>query len=288
MKSIKSYQLENIDQYAKYMIESETFEAAMVTSKGGKSENQDACSISTAIDGTEVFCVADGLGGHAGGRVASQVAIEAVCKFIQKETFQFENPQTMLDAFKVANDSIIARQKTDIELLEMRSTLIIVFIKDSLAFWGHVGDVRLYHIRKQKVFFQTKDHSVPQMLVDTGDITQEEIRNHPDRSRLLNSLGDAEKKLKVTIPQRYQQIEVDDYLHLSTDGFWEWLVESKMISILSESQTVLKATISMAEEVVSNAEKVEDDYDNLTGLTIKILSALTNQRYRHKTFYKAL
>jgi len=286
MQNIIANEIENSEQYAQSHIKTDMFEAGFVSHRGGKSENQDACSVSLAIDGTWVFCVADGLGGHAGGRMASQLAINAVCSYAQQEEFKFDDPLTMLHAFEAANDSVIRGQRANTEHSEMRTTLVILFIKDGLAFWGHVGDVRLYHLRNGDVFFQTKDHSVPQMLVDTGDLKTEEIRKHPDRSRLLNALGNPKKKLKATIPQRYQQIKKDDYFHLSTDGFWEWLIEARLIHVLAESPTVKQANKEMEEEIIRNAARTQGDYDNLTGLTVKITRYEFNQSHHQKTFYK--
>lgn len=283
MKPVISTQLESKDQYAQYTQSGTFFDADFLTSKGGRKENQDAFAVTQLSDGSWVFCVADGLGGHAGGRVASQVAVKTLIDYVQSEKFKFEDPSRLLNAFKEVNQAIVAQQQKMPEFSKMRSTLVVLCIKDSLAFWGHVGDVRLYQFRNDQVLFQTKDHSVPQMLVDTGAITSEEIRTHPDRSRLLNALGSAEKRVKVTIPQQYQQLEKGDKFHLSTDGFWEWILEQEMIDIYKSNQTMQQATLSMTDKVIKTARVKETDHDNLTALNINITEAQHNLDYWHKT-----
>jgi len=258
------------------------FQSAFVSSKGGKAGNQDTCAIFQAKDDTWVFCVADGLGGHAGGRMASQIAINSVYEYSQQSEFKFADRETMLNVFNIANSNIISGQNQD-GFTDMRSTLVVLFMHDDLAFWGHIGDVRLYHFRDQKVLFQTKDHSVPQMLADTGDILNSEIRSHPDRSRLLRALG-TDSILKITTPHYYQQIETGDHFHLSTDGFWEWLLEDRMLEILAEIPiNMQQATQVMEQEVIHNALQKDQSHDNLTALNIAISHAELNQENWRKT-----
>lgn len=283
---IISNQLESSDQSAEFSLENSVFDAFFVTSKGGRKENQDTFGYIKATDGSHVFCVADGLGGHAGGRVASQVAVQAVNDFMTTSEYKFADPQMLIKSFELANKAIFSKQKEMPELSNMRSTLVILVVKDNLAFWGHVGDVRLYLFSGGAIKVQTKDHSVPQMLVDTGEIEYEDIRSHPDRSRLLNALGSAGKAVKVSIPQQYSQLQVGDRFHLSTDGFWEWILENEMLSFFNESATLMEQSRLMQLHVVRNAQEKESEHDNLTALNLVIKTAELNREYWSKTQYK--
>ncbi len=94
------------------------------------------------------------------------------------------------------------------------------------AVWGHVGDSRLYFFRQGRILEQTKDHSVPQMLLAAGEITADEIRNHPDRNRLLANLGDG-KPNRFRVRKQIQIASGDAFL-LCTEGFWEIVLEREM------------------------------------------------------------
>ena len=275
--------LESTDQSAELFINEDKFQASFLTNKGGRKENQDAFAITKTKDGTWVFCVADGLGGHKGGKLASQIAISAICEFCQSEKFNFFKPLTFRNAFQQANDKIVEGQKDNPQYAKMKSTLVVLLVKNNLAIWGHVGDVRLYLFRDDKIFHQTKDQSVPQMLVDSGEISQDEIRTHPERSSLLNSLGNTVKKVNVVIPISYCQLSANDFFNLSSDGFWENILEKDMINILNKSENMEKASMEMYQHILSNI--TESEYDNLTALNLKIIQSEKNLTYWHKTKY---
>lgn len=284
--ALSSRDKESHEQYAKHEISDLYLDHAFVTSKGGREENQDCFAEAIAADGTRVFCVADGLGGHAGGRVASEVVVNTVLNDVKLPDFKFEDPLCLSTMFEHANQQVVKKQQQTPEFSEMRSTLVVLLIKDNLALWAHVGDVRLYMIRDQAIYRQTKDHSVPQMLFETGDIAYEEIRNHPDRSKLLCALGDPKKTPRLAMSQYYMQLQQNDYFHLSSDGFWEWIDEALILKMLKQSKNMSIATGSMEGIVVKTAKKEEPEYDNYTALNLWIKQAKFNAEYWHKTRYK--
>lgn len=280
-----SAQYEDFDQAASFSQIDEVLDVALITNKGGREENQDAWLFLQAQDGSYVFCVADGLGGHEGGRKASQVATQALADYVQSDQFRFENPQTLVEAFQVANTALLNFQQHNPELASMRTTLIILMIKDALAFWGHVGDVRLYRLRQNQIQFQTRDQSVPQMLVDMEEIEASEIRNHPERNRLLNALGSEKKNLRMAMCKTYVQLRQGDSFHLSSDGFWEWILENQLEELFSEKRNMQQTTEKMQTIVQAKAQQTEPENDNYTAINIRILSASINQKQRHKTVF---
>mgnify|MGYP001564920825 CR=1 FL=1 len=157
---------------------------------GGRKYNEDSCGQYISDDKTVmVFVTADGLGGHVGGKQASSLAVNAILGYFQKHPTE-ESPEALLrNSLEQANQAIAEAAGKDQKLSRMKTTAVILFIKDDKAYWAHVGDSRLYHIRDNRVVFRTTDHSVVQFLVNTGEITEAEMRGHPDRNRLLKVLG---------------------------------------------------------------------------------------------------
>ncbi len=185
MRTIISTELQNKDEFSLFYEINKDISYSFSSSKGKKQKNEDTCGVAIREDGAMLFCVTDGLGGHIGGKVASQTAIEGAFQYFLSKQFEFENHQSISQLIFHANQAILNKQKEIPNLQQMRSTIVILVIKDNLAIWGHIGDVRLYHFRNGIINHQTKDHSVPQMLVDMGEISYNEIREHSDRSRLL-------------------------------------------------------------------------------------------------------
>jgi serine/threonine protein phosphatase PrpC len=249
-----------------------------LSDKGGREENQDAWGFTIAADKSLVLAVADGLGGHAGGRTASQDAIAGCLKAANKTKFNGLSQQSLGDMFLGAHQAIKSNQAEQPELKSMRSTLVVLIIgPDYQIRWGHVGDVRLYLVRNGRIVHQTKDHSVPQMLVDAGELEPEQIRNHPDRNRLLRSLGQEEEP-KPNLSGT-GTLEKGDLLVMATDGFWEWVDEDFLIKASKLAQTnppIDKdkklipypcSALVEAEKVLLKAAKAHDsEFDNYTAL----------------------
>ena len=106
----------------------------------------------------------------------------------------------------------------------MQTTAVSLIIQNDLALWGHIGDTRLYYFHDGNLQKQTSDHSVPQMLVNAGEIDDSQIRYHEDRNRLLRSLGSKET-IKPNLEQSATTIYPGDAFLLCTDGFWEYVLE---------------------------------------------------------------
>ncbi len=190
---------------------------------GGRNCNEDFCSYSQA---GKYYClsVADGLGGHRGGQVASKIAVETLerCFNIFPEISENKLIECLLDA----QNALIKKQDEKLELLKMRTTIATVVMNNDSAICAHIGDTRVYHFKKGRIIFQTKDHSVPQTLVNAGELSEDQIRFHEDRNKITRVLGDRSHfKPKIDI---LENIESNDALLLCTDGFWEYVVENDM------------------------------------------------------------
>ena len=259
-------------------------ELVAVSDPGGREENQDAWGVFKTSDGGYAFAVADGLGGHEGGRQASQAAIEGVEKACSEAGFDCFANASLDGIFKEAQAHIRARQKASPALDSMRSTLVVLLVKEQQAVWAHVGDVRLYLISNDKVDVQTKDHSVPQLMVDTGEITAEQIRGHADRSRLLQALGKPDDQFRLAFMNKPRALQSGDVFVLCTDGFWEWITENELVQSLQTSELTL-AFQSLENELRDSAVQ-SDDYDNFTAMAIKV-AAVNKQSFLTRLFKRS-
>ena len=200
------------------------FVSARLSERGGRKVNEDACA-SRASNGLESWVLADGLGGHTGGEVASRLCVEEILGSFGRE------PLLSAEALKrhvaAAQAALAARQGASEDLADMRSTVVVLIAGLDAALWAHVGDSRLYHLRGGRIIAQTQDHSVPQMLAAAGDLPVDRIRHHPDRNRLLRSLGQP-GEVQAAIESRPVPLRAGDAFLLCTDGFWEHVREKEM------------------------------------------------------------
>ena len=144
--------------------------------KGGRQANQDRTSYAYTRDAL-LMVVADGMGGHLHGEVASQIAVQFLTEAFQREAKpKLADPlgflqKSITDAHFALGDYAEARG-----LIESpRTTCVACVVQDSTAFWAHAGDSRLYHIREGRIQAQTRDHSRVQMLVDQGRVREEAV-----------------------------------------------------------------------------------------------------------------
>ncbi len=232
------------------------YDTSFVSEIGGRKVNEDTYGYQIAPSGG-CWVVADGLGGHRGGQPASFLAVKTVMESLALTTDN--SPNTLHRSLETAQNAIIAGQQSDHELYAMRTTIILLVIQNDQARWAHLGDSRLYAFHKNRVVFQTKDHSVPQVLVSAGDIRPEDIRGHEDRNRLLRSLGNQDDFRPVILENPFQVRSGDAFL-LCTDGFWEYVLENEMEELLSNSDSTAQWLQLMEKLLLSRVPKNQDNY----------------------------
>ena len=141
---------------------------------------------------------------------------------------------------------------------EMKTTLVVLLIDEEKILWGHIGDSRLYYFQNRKYRVRTLDHSVPQMLVLAGEITEKEIRGHADRNRLLRVMGTEWDSPKYQIAEFMETGQKMAFL-LCSDGFWELIEEKTMQTMLKKSETPENWLDNMEKEVLKNGKGKEMD-----------------------------
>lgn len=198
-----------------------------------KTTNEDA--IETASFGaTHLLVVADGMGGHAAGDVASEIATttisEVVSTAIEQERTDYE---AILDeAIGSANDAILDETDDTAGQRSMGTTVVATIIEDGEAVIGNVGDSRAYTVGDELTQI-TVDQSFVQELIDQGEITPEEAKTHPQRNVLSQALGTEE----TVDPDFYTQ-QVEQHLLLCSDGLTEEVSEESILSTVTESEGI--------------------------------------------------
>lgn len=215
---------------------------ATFSDKGEREANEDAVGFSSTA-GKSCFVLCDGLGGHGLGEIASSLVVQVILSVFQNHK---RLPIFLKEAFSAAQDILLAEQIKQNARKQMKTTVTVLALDCHRAYIGHVGDSRVYVFQNNQVRKRTLDHSIPQQLVAAGEITPDEIRNHPDRNFLLRVMGtpweDPQYELMKPIFLKRGQAFL-----LCSDGFWEFVDESTMCSLLEKSTSVQEWVNGMAE-----------------------------------------
>ena len=232
--------------------------------KGSRLVNQDRVAYTYSRD-TLLMVVADGMGGHAGGEIAAQIAVRLFIERFQQEAKpMLKNPLGFLQESMVKAHAALGSYSTQFSMLETpRTTCVACIVQAGYAYWAHVGDSRLYLYRQGALVSQTKDHSKVQYLVDQGVIGAGDAAEHPDRNKVYSCLGGMIEPiidLSVRMPLRN-----GDTIVMCTDGVWGPMGTDEIASWLT-STPILKA----APEMLREAEKRGGpDGDNLSAIVMR-------------------
>ena len=225
--------------------------------------NQDNYFISDPNDEIKLFIVADGMGGYKGGEVASALAIESAKSYI-KNNFEETNRdrdkilELIRNSIEYANMVVYERSKEVEELNGMGTTMDVVIIQSGRLYIGHVGDSRVYRLRKEFFRKLTTDHSYVEQLVKQGNITKEEAYNHPKKNMLTKALGCTAFVEPDVMVKGFQK---DDILLMCTDGLTNMVREEKICEIIKENP-------ESACEVLVNKANENGGQDNITAVII--------------------
>lgn len=232
------------------------------TDRGGREVNEDSARVFEK-DGKKCLVLCDGLGGHGKGEVASALVVEAVGQIFNSA--QKIDEDFLRSAFQLSQEALIDEQIRQDAKTDMKTTAVAMYIEGNKVQWGHVGDSRLYAFAKNKVKLRTLDHSVPQMLVFAREIKEKQIRNHPDRNRLLRVMGIEWEKPMYELAEQTQLEKYQAFL-LCSDGFWELIDEKQMCKLLKNSSTVEEWMQAMVEVIKQNG--IGKNMDNYTAIAL--------------------
>ena len=235
---------------------------AEITRPGSRDYNED-CAVILHRGEDYCFVVADGLGGHGKGEVASALATET---FRQRfETAAVGDASFLPDTLLAAQQRILDEQKVQNAPFEMKTTCTALTVSGGIVRIGHIGDTRAYVFEKNRVRYRTLDHSVPQMLVLSGEIREKQIRHHPDRNRLLRVMGIPWDGPRFELAEECPLSSCQAFL-LCCDGFWELCDEKKMSAFLKKSRTAQEWLQHMTQEVERNGQG--QDMDHSTAIAV--------------------
>jgi PPM family protein phosphatase len=142
------------------------------------------------LEGGLLVVVCDGLGGNKAGEVASRLTVESIYKSFTGSD-EHDYLARIKNSIANANKHINQVSSANNDFKGMATTVEVLYIKDYVAYWGHVGDSRIYYMHNEKLKQISKDHSLVQKLVDEGYLTLKEAENHPNRNIIIRALGDS-------------------------------------------------------------------------------------------------
>jgi PPM family protein phosphatase len=208
------------------------FDLALVSDVGtNRQNNEDACGSHEESEKCVVFAIADGVGGYEGGEIASAQAIEVTLSAFRESPTAWGPAKRLHRAVQRANIEIHNRALTVPELRRMATTLTAAVVNDGVLHAAHVGDCRIYHIRRGRVRQISKDHTVVQERVRMGLMSAARARHHPERSALSRCLG---HELIVAVDRITLPLEQNDQLLVCTDGLYS-VIEDHELGQLTRS-----------------------------------------------------
>ncbi len=226
-----------------------------------RSNNQDAHYVNYPL-----FIIADGMGGHKAGEVASSMAVDIISSdFINNPidiTYDDEYIVAKIrNSIYKANEEIYNNSIKDYDYSGMGTTVTLAYIVENKVFIGHVGDSRAYIYRNDELSQITEDHSLVEQLIKNGSISKEEARYHPQRNIITRAVGTSEDiEVDVTIISKNN----GDILLLSTDGLTNMVEDSEIetiIKLYDDVQTICDELVKLSND--------KGGYDNITVIAIK-------------------
>ena len=226
--------------------------------------NQDSYYISDSLDQVQLYMLADGMGGYNGGEIASKLAIQSAKSYIENNFKEIEKDRESIiqlvgSSMEYANMVVYEKSKENKDLEGMGTTLEICLIYNNKVYIGHVGDSRIYRIRKEFMRKLTQDHSYVQKLVKDGTITKEEAMHHPQKNMLMKALGcNAFVEPDVMVKGFLKE----DILIMCSDG---------LTNLVSQEEIFKEAKKDIEQAPKELVEKANNNggYDNITVVIIK-------------------
>lgn len=199
--------------------------------------------------------VADGMGGHIGGAIASRTAIESISRAYYASPK--DPPEALHEAFDAANQAILDKTARQIDLKGMGTTCVALVMVNDEVWFAHVGDSRIYHLRDDTITRLTKDHSVVADMIDEGLISETEARYHEARNVITKAIG-TQPTLDPTISETPFEVQPGDVFLLTSDGLYDLVEEEEMLEIIAEN-----ALDTATQELIRLANQ-RGGYDNVT------------------------
>ena len=194
-----------------------------------------------------LFIVADGMGGHNAGEVASLEACRIIESYILNAPSDAE--EVLRKAVEKANREIFIRASEEEEKRGMGTTSEVCLVKGDTLFVAHVGDSRVYILSENEMRKITKDHSIVGMMVDTGSISEEEARNHPQRNLITRAVGTG---MSIEVDIIEETLHKNDKVLICTDGLTNMVSRDEVFEIVKNSPNVNEAVKTLVDKAKEN------------------------------------
>ena len=221
-----------------------------------RKNNEDSIYISPPDSPLSLYIVADGMGGHKAGEIASGYSVEIFADFIKSRTEEEINADNLLDTIVegvlLCNTKLYEKSKENESFEGMGTTFTCAAIEKGTLYIAHVGDSRAYMYRKGKLKQLTRDHSFVMEMVKQGKLTLEEAHNHPNRNVITRAVGSEKTILVDTVVER---LEPEDKILLCSDGLTNMVSDTQIAEILNKN-----------ENLETETEKLIDTANNMGGI----------------------
>lgn len=237
--------------------------------------NED-CFICEKLEGYDdlfLYIVADGMGGHNAGEVASSMAVQQVDCYIKEniEAIKLgdkEIKDLIENAILYANEKVYKTSILQSNYLGMGTTLSMVLAKNNRIYIGHVGDSRIYLIRDNTILRLTEDHSLVAELIKAGTIKPEEANNHPQKNVITRALG---TEYTIESDVSHCDLQNNDIILICTDGLSNAVCEEDMVHTLLNTSDLNEAC-----EILVNKAKESGGFDNITAVVVRMCNGGDN------------
>lgn len=233
------------------------------TNSGGRAYNEDFADCRVE-ESRAFFVLADGLGGHYGGDIASHCIVERLTAAWENDVNKAPRTEWLAQEISNANDALIALQKE--KKGKMKSTVVTLCLDAGTISWAHMGDSRLYFLSEGNITRLTADHSVTYKKYKSGEISRDGMNFDEDRSRLLRAMGDEMHSIPEcgTFGTDHLVMPGDAFL-LCSDGFWEYLYDEEILVDYLKSESASEWGEQMLLRVMN---RMKPDSDNLTFMAV--------------------
>ena len=196
---------------------------------GDRAHNEDAMG-SAILPLGRFLIVCDGMGGHEAGDITAQALVTNFIDQIKKI-----KKLPTIDMLNILYQNAVKLMQTQVKTqhgdVDGHTTLACVWLDESQILTLHVGDSRIYHLNDKNVVWRTRDHSVVQILLDEGDISEEEMGTHEDQNKLFKSLSVLSTKIDKASIKQYPPLNAGESVLVCSDGFWENLTQQELVKL---------------------------------------------------------
>jgi len=247
---------------------------AQHSSLGTRKINQDRAGFAER-ENSVLMVLADGLGGYTGGDLAAETLVDNIIDSYERvKSPTIADPIAFIVLTIAHSHRLINRRakQADFKSTDPRTTAVICLIQDGYAYWGHVGDSRLYHFRDGRMLSRTEDHSTSEQMRAAGAITEDDMRAPELQGHLLRCVGGPKRPVVTLGPET--PLQRDDVIFMCSDGLWRAFPIEDIAQRLDSVQMELEL-----DDLIHRAErKIRKDCDNMTGLALRWESDLTDRK----------